>query len=901
MFTVAPGGSPDPTVTRNASHELMLDPKTGHTVKDQTLVMRLSDLRSQIAGALSGVASIVIARPNGTLPKLCIVALAMILLGGTAEAYYHYVYYYRTSPFFPIQAKFDLSRLTNSNLVFTVADSGPATFYPNDSFGSVLAEVKQALAAWNSVQSSSLRVTFGGLQPASQNSNTPGAEIVFQNLGPGLLGLTSVSVPASPSFSGQFVPIAHSQVMLTNNTSQQPGPSYYETFFTTAVHEIGHALGLQHTWTASAMSQGTIRNTSRARPIDADDMAGLSVLYPAPNWSANFGTISGRVSYSNGSAVALASVVAIPNSGPAVSVLTNPDGSYTIFGLPANTYQLYVHPLPPDAVVPGGEGLQLPLYDSGQQINASSPFQTVFYPGVQDPGQATQFAVTAGSSFINENFTVQAVPAVPTYDVETWSYLDPVSRAYPFQASQANYVMVTPAFMDDTQPAQFVVAFTTSGTPSLPTPQSVAIMGVGTANFKPFSLGSTPALQMSFGLAPFLGVGPRHLVLNFGSDIYVLPDAIDLVQKGPPVVNGITPNGDGTLTVSGLGFGPDSRVFFDGMQAAGAYNPASSAIVVTPPAGSSGQVSTVAVYNSDAQNSLLVQSQNPPTFTYPSGPAPQIQSVTPSAIAASPFAVPFSAKVDIVTAGTQFVDGQVTVGFGSSDISVTRVWVLSPTHLVANLEVAPAAAAGSFAVSVISGMQVIEQPGAFQLQGPLPLPQIDILLNGVTGLPGALYQGNVGVLYGLNLGQSVSSVQVTLNGAPAQILYASTTQVNFVCPPSVGAGPATLVMNNGSGTATLEVQMAAPPPAIVAISGASGGQSANPGDVLTATLAGFDSTVAANPSRLQVTVAGLPMTVLQIGSGQVQFVLTQSFGWTQVPVVVSVDGAPSAPFLITAR
>jgi hypothetical protein len=56
MFTVAPGGSPDPTVTRNASHELMLDPKTGHTVKDQTLVMRLSDLRSQIAGALSGVA-----------------------------------------------------------------------------------------------------------------------------------------------------------------------------------------------------------------------------------------------------------------------------------------------------------------------------------------------------------------------------------------------------------------------------------------------------------------------------------------------------------------------------------------------------------------------------------------------------------------------------------------------------------------------------------------------------------------------------------------------------------------------------------------------------------------------------------------------------------------------------
>ena len=56
MFSVAADGSANPTLTRNASHELMLDPKTGHPVKDQTLVMRLSDLRSQIAGALAGAA-----------------------------------------------------------------------------------------------------------------------------------------------------------------------------------------------------------------------------------------------------------------------------------------------------------------------------------------------------------------------------------------------------------------------------------------------------------------------------------------------------------------------------------------------------------------------------------------------------------------------------------------------------------------------------------------------------------------------------------------------------------------------------------------------------------------------------------------------------------------------------
>jgi len=54
LFAVAADGTSNPSVTRNASHELMLDPRTGRPVKDETLVMRMSDLRSQIAGALAG-------------------------------------------------------------------------------------------------------------------------------------------------------------------------------------------------------------------------------------------------------------------------------------------------------------------------------------------------------------------------------------------------------------------------------------------------------------------------------------------------------------------------------------------------------------------------------------------------------------------------------------------------------------------------------------------------------------------------------------------------------------------------------------------------------------------------------------------------------------------------------
>jgi hypothetical protein len=54
LFSVTQDGSPDPVSTRQASRELMLDPKTGQPVKDQTLTMHLSELRSRISSRLAG-------------------------------------------------------------------------------------------------------------------------------------------------------------------------------------------------------------------------------------------------------------------------------------------------------------------------------------------------------------------------------------------------------------------------------------------------------------------------------------------------------------------------------------------------------------------------------------------------------------------------------------------------------------------------------------------------------------------------------------------------------------------------------------------------------------------------------------------------------------------------------
>jgi hypothetical protein len=54
LFALSAGSSANPTAKRTASSEVVLDPATGHQVKDETLTMNLSDLRSLIANTLNG-------------------------------------------------------------------------------------------------------------------------------------------------------------------------------------------------------------------------------------------------------------------------------------------------------------------------------------------------------------------------------------------------------------------------------------------------------------------------------------------------------------------------------------------------------------------------------------------------------------------------------------------------------------------------------------------------------------------------------------------------------------------------------------------------------------------------------------------------------------------------------
>jgi hypothetical protein len=377
-------------------------------------------------------------------------------------------------------------------------------------------------------------------------------------------------------------------------------------------------------------------------------------------------------------------------------------------------------------------------------------------------------------------------------------------------------------------------------------------------------------------------VGQQHLIFTVGGYVYVLPSALNLVQNGPPTVSAVSQNADGSLSISGTNFAADSLIYFDGLPAAiRSLNTQTNQAVVIPPPGSSGQQSTVIVYNHDGQNSLFVQATSPVTYPYPAAPLPSI-ALTPSTLPAGS-----EALVTITGTNTTFTQGQTVVGFGSSDVFVRSIIVQSPTQILADVSIPAAATNTSLEASVIAGFQIAAQPNAFQILPPNPsVPAIiPTLQNATVGQTGA-YPGAVVSFAGSNLQSGSGLPSVTVDGNPVTILAATANSVTIQLPASLPTGAAILGVNNGSASSFPVAVSIDPLPATIAAIQTAGGTaigSLNPvsgGNVVNVYLSGFaDQSAIIFPNQVTINVGGINHTAVEVdpaGSGLfvVRFVLS---------------------------
>jgi hypothetical protein len=578
--------------------------------------------------------------------------------------------------------------------------------YAGDSLAAIVSQLNAAAGVWNSVGTSSIRLAYGGFYSPGTTESAPGIQVEFSDdIPPGLLALSFPTVVGdfATGASGTFLPIYLSMMLLPSDLTIFNGPSYSEEFFVTLVHEFGHTLGLQHTLTSSVMATLNTSAASKASALGADDVAGVSLLYPAGKYLSKVGSISGTVRM-NGRGVNLASVVAIPSNNQAIATLTNPDGTYQINGVqPGINYYVYVHPLPqpvegesyPDNVFP-------PKNSSGAYILADTGFATEFYPGTLDQSQAQPINVTAGKVYpVAVNFNVTPVSSPGIASVRTYSYF------------QDTYVFGAPVLFGEktTIAATGVGLLEPNNTNNVLTPGlSVGMLGAAAQinNLRPYPPGN-PYIAVDVLPNFTAGPGPKHLLFSTPGNLYVLPSGFSIVEALPPLISALAPavdgNGDPAVAIAGQQFTPSTQIWFDGLPAV-IQSQTSNILIVTPPPAPSGYTAAVAALNSDGQSSLFL---NPmaPTYTYSTGVASALAAN--ASLVVSPIVIPAGGPVtvDVVGANTNFVQDATTVGFGTSDVQVNQITVISPSHLT--VTVTPNVSISSANITVTTGLEVISQ------------------------------------------------------------------------------------------------------------------------------------------------------------------------------------------------
>lgn len=809
---------------------------------------------------------------------LLIGAIAVVT-ASVASANYHFVHYAgHGAPYAPIYERFQIENLPAGVVPYFIQEP-PATlqFSKGDAFPSLVSQVRAAAEVWNSVGSSTFRFTFGGMATPNITMNAPAVLVSFDDeLPPGIEALggpvTRGDIVTLPN--GQtFVPIIQSSVVISvdmrspSESSTGSGPSWSDRLFLTLVHELGHTAGLQHTWTSSVMSTEITRAMSKSHPLGLDDIAGISMLYPTSDWAAAYGSITGQVTLGN-QGVNLASVVALTANGEAISTLTNPDGTYVLSGLSAGAYQVYVHPVPPSLPSELFQPVNLVLPVDSQGAVAPGPaFNTIFQTGTASPGDPVQ--VTAGQATSGVNFSVTQRDSVGVYDVQTYSFYWNDASAQAWTAKPATFLLGNNAAPYVVATGQGLLAADgVSPAPGL----SVSVLGapaiIGPGAVKAYP-NETGYLEFDLSLATETVPGRRHLIFTRNGETEILPSALLLSSATPPSISKLQQNSDGTVTVSGSGLDAGTRILFDGAPAAVLQSQGGAVTVVPPPAMPAANASVIALSPSGLDSSSFAPAAAPPAYSYADNGAPAIQ-VTPSAVPAGSDAI-----LDLTGTNVDFAVSGLKLGFGTSDVAVRHIWLLSRQHAQVAISVAPTAVQGLTTLTLSAGLQLVEDSLSFHITGPSSLPWATL----VSTLSGPLTPG-LPYPYPLvfriedipdGLGAANFAVAaVTASGdTPLSILAYFGGQILINLPPNLAPGPLPIRFTcNGTVLAPVVLDVGATDPAIVQASNSATNSvytetaPAYPGDLISMLVTNLAADIApVDLNSLSVSVNGVSQTV----------------------------------------
>lgn len=233
---------------------------------------------------------------------------------------------------------------------------------PGVSVDDFQAAVGRAFTQWQAVPTSAIAYQFAGLIAALPGEEDGLSTLGFRNR-PELdrvLASTNFLVDIS---SGALL---ESDIFFNSSFSWSTAPAGELGRFdleSIALHEIGHLSGLGH----SALGETELREgggrrvlgaeavmfpiafgsgTIAGRTLKADDIAGISDLYPDSNFTASTGSISGTVT-KDGQPIFGAHIVAFdPATGSMVATFSlNTQGQFSINGLSPGPHVIRVEPL----------------------------------------------------------------------------------------------------------------------------------------------------------------------------------------------------------------------------------------------------------------------------------------------------------------------------------------------------------------------------------------------------------------------------------------------------------------------------------------------------------------------------------------------------------------------------